>query len=205
LYYPNTTATTPHKLPPRRIPCVFLGYPTESKGYLCYDPSTRCVITSRHVYFDETVFPFRSSSSSSVPTDHPPAPPCDMQFVSAPRSQCRRCLPALPPPPTHAQASPLATTVVPAEPPLTESATLMPPHIAPHIAEPNTPPTPLSEPFVETNAQPPDPAPSAPMHNDPNMSPEIPAVTHPPSCRTTASASAAPHHPMITRARDGIR
>jgi hypothetical protein len=205
LCYPNTTATTPHKLAPHNIPCVFLSYSAESKGYRCYNPSTRRVITSSHVYFNEIVFPFRSSYSTLVPMDSPLAPPCDMQFVSAPLPQRRWCLPALPPPLAHAPASPLATTAAPAEPPLTKSSMLMPPYIAPHVAEPNTPLAPPSEPFAETDAQPPDPAPSAPMHNDPNVSPEIPVATPPPSRRTTASASTAPRHPMIMRARDGIQ
>jgi hypothetical protein len=77
--------------------------------------------------------------------------------------------------------------------------------VALHIDEPNTPPAPLSEPFTKTDAQPLDHAPSALMHNDTNVSPEIPTATRPPSCRTTASTSAAPNHPMIMCACDGIR
>lgn len=33
LYYPNLLLTTPHKLAPRSTSCVFLGYPTNHKGY----------------------------------------------------------------------------------------------------------------------------------------------------------------------------
>jgi hypothetical protein len=77
--------------------------------------------------------------------------------------------------------------------------------IPPQITEPNMPPAPPSKPFVEIDVQPLDPVPSAPMHNDLNMSLEIPAATHAPSHRTTASTSAAPHHHMITHACDGIR
>ncbi|KAK1603031.1 hypothetical protein QYE76_059298 [Lolium multiflorum] len=31
--YPNTAATAAHKLAPRSLPCVFLGYPANTKGY----------------------------------------------------------------------------------------------------------------------------------------------------------------------------
>jgi hypothetical protein len=41
LCFPNTTATALHKLAPRSSKCVFLGYPTDHKGYRCYDLSTR--------------------------------------------------------------------------------------------------------------------------------------------------------------------
>ncbi|RLN40513.1 hypothetical protein C2845_PM01G16250 [Panicum miliaceum] len=61
LCFPNTTATTPHKLAPRSAPCVLLGNPDNTKGYRCYDPVTRRVLTSRHVVFDARV-PFSSGS-----------------------------------------------------------------------------------------------------------------------------------------------
>ncbi|WVZ85642.1 hypothetical protein U9M48_032542, partial [Paspalum notatum var. saurae] len=51
--YPNTTATASHKLSPHSTPCVFIGYPTDHRGYRCYDINTGRVLTSRHVVFDE--------------------------------------------------------------------------------------------------------------------------------------------------------
>jgi hypothetical protein len=36
LCFPNLSATTPHKLAPRSAPCVFIGYPSEHKGYRCW-------------------------------------------------------------------------------------------------------------------------------------------------------------------------
>ena len=56
--YPNTSATQPHKLHHRSMRCIFLGYPPDFRGYRCLDPATGKVRISRHVTFDEHVFPF---------------------------------------------------------------------------------------------------------------------------------------------------
>jgi hypothetical protein len=58
LCYPNTSATTAHKLPPRSVPCVFLSYLSSHKGYRCINLVTQQLIISRHVTFDETMLPF---------------------------------------------------------------------------------------------------------------------------------------------------
>jgi hypothetical protein len=83
LCYPNLSATTPHKLSPRSAACVFLGYPPSQKGYRCLDLSTRKIIISRHVVFDETHFPFAASKPRPDSFDFllqdilpAPAPPC---------------------------------------------------------------------------------------------------------------------------------
>jgi transposase InsO family protein len=55
LCYPNISATTAHKLSPRSVPCVFLGYSTSHKGYRCLNLVTQQLIISRHIIFDETV------------------------------------------------------------------------------------------------------------------------------------------------------
>lgn len=56
--YPNVSATADHKLVPRSVACIFLGYPSEHKGYRCLDLSTSRLIISRLVTFDKTSFPF---------------------------------------------------------------------------------------------------------------------------------------------------
>jgi hypothetical protein len=61
--YPNTTATTPHKLFPRSTRCVFLCYSADHKGYRCLDLSTNRLIVSQHVVFDEDSFPLAASPS----------------------------------------------------------------------------------------------------------------------------------------------
>jgi hypothetical protein len=56
--YPNLSSTATHKLALLSAACVFLGYPSEHKGYRCLDLSTNRIIISRHVIFYETSFPF---------------------------------------------------------------------------------------------------------------------------------------------------
>lgn len=58
LCYPLFPSTTINKLQARSTPCVFLGYPPNHRGYKCYDLSSRKIIISRHVIFDESQFPF---------------------------------------------------------------------------------------------------------------------------------------------------
>ena len=72
LCYPNLQATSAHKLASRSTACVFLGYPSSHKGYRCLDLSTRRIIISRHVIFDESRFPFADSS---------PAPDSSLDFL----------------------------------------------------------------------------------------------------------------------------
>jgi hypothetical protein len=64
--FPNQTATAPNKLTARSSACVLLGYPSDHRGYRCFDLATRRVITSRHVTFDERQFPFHHVQSATV-------------------------------------------------------------------------------------------------------------------------------------------
>ncbi|CAI5954920.1 unnamed protein product [Closterium sp. NIES-65] len=55
------------KLSPRAAPCVFLGFPTDAPGWQFYHPSSRRVLSSQDVTFDESVpfyrlFPYRTPS-----------------------------------------------------------------------------------------------------------------------------------------------
>ncbi|CAI5936965.1 unnamed protein product, partial [Closterium sp. NIES-64] len=60
------------KLSPRAAPCVFLGFPTDAPGWLFYHPSSRRVLSSQDVTFDESVpfyrlFPYRTPSLPPPP------------------------------------------------------------------------------------------------------------------------------------------
>jgi histone deacetylase 1/2 len=64
LCYPNVTSTTKHKLGPPSLPCVFLGYPSNHRG----EP----VLISRHIVFDETIFPFQIAAVALTVQQVPP-------------------------------------------------------------------------------------------------------------------------------------
>jgi hypothetical protein len=87
LCYPLLCPYNSHKLQPRLVECVFLGYPTNAKGYLCYDPKSQKYYTSRHVLFTESIFPFTQQTSTTPYT--PPSPTwlnTNLYFHSCPLS-----------------------------------------------------------------------------------------------------------------------
>ena len=66
LCFPNLNYSNLHKLAPRSTPCLFLGYPSNHKGYRCMDLKTNRIIISRHVCFDESIFPAATSKGTSA-------------------------------------------------------------------------------------------------------------------------------------------
>ena len=65
LCYPNINHSHAHKLSPRSRPCLFLGYPSQHRGYRCLDLQTNRIIISRHVIFDENSFPAAKSETTN--------------------------------------------------------------------------------------------------------------------------------------------
>lgn len=57
LCFPWLGPYTKNKLEPKSKPCLFLGYCTNQSAYRCKDLHSNRIFVSRHVIFDETVFP----------------------------------------------------------------------------------------------------------------------------------------------------
>ncbi|CAI5493928.1 unnamed protein product [Closterium sp. Naga37s-1] len=60
------------KLSPRAVPCVFLGFPPDAPGWQFYHPTSRRVLSSQDVTFDESVpfyrlFPYRTAPLPPLP------------------------------------------------------------------------------------------------------------------------------------------
>ncbi|KAK6781838.1 hypothetical protein RDI58_019634 [Solanum bulbocastanum] len=53
-----------HKLSSRSLPCIFIGYSSQYKGYRCLDPATSRIYVTRHARFDEHSLPFSRTTSS---------------------------------------------------------------------------------------------------------------------------------------------
>ncbi|CAI7882630.1 unnamed protein product [Closterium sp. NIES-53] len=77
--------TSADKLSARAIPCVFLGFVPDAPGWQFYHPTSRRVLPSQDVTFDESVpfyrlFPYRSAPSPPPPLFLAPGPPPVVPF-----------------------------------------------------------------------------------------------------------------------------
>jgi hypothetical protein len=200
--YPNTSATAPHKLSPRSTRCLFLGYSPDHKGYRCLDLTSHRIIISRHVIFDEDVFPLAGSTpptdlDSLLESDPIPPPPAPrLAPLPAPRA-------ATTPPlmtsstPRAAPSTPPAPRVAPSTPPTSRAAPSTTP--MPRVA-PSTMPAPRAAPSTPTRFA----NPTVVYHR---RAPAIPAALDVPAVRSESSVyhPVAIHrdpghvHPMVTR------
>ncbi|CAI7871310.1 unnamed protein product, partial [Closterium sp. NIES-53] len=65
--------TSADKLSSRGVPCVFLGFPPDARGWQFYHPTSRRVLSSQDVTFDKSVSYYRLFPYRTAP--HPPPPP----------------------------------------------------------------------------------------------------------------------------------
>lgn len=120
LCYPWLRPYTSHKLEPRSIACIFVGYPPTQSAYYCLDPTTNKNFTSRHVKFIDDKFPYCQLCAHPTPT------------VSTTFTEwCSVNIPILSPPPP----STIPSTVPSASPP-------SPPSPPPTFPQSNPPPPP---------------------------------------------------------------
>ncbi|WVY96579.1 hypothetical protein V8G54_028730 [Vigna mungo] len=68
LCFPGIKPYANHKLSPKSAMCVFVGYLADQHAYLCLDPTTRRIYTSRHVKFVESEFPYSSLAPQASPS-----------------------------------------------------------------------------------------------------------------------------------------
>ncbi|CAI7906309.1 unnamed protein product [Closterium sp. NIES-53] len=77
--------TSADKLSSRAVPCIFLGFPADAPGWQFYHPTSRRVLSSQDVTFDESVsyyhlFPYRTALPPPLPPPFflaPGVPPVD--------------------------------------------------------------------------------------------------------------------------------
>lgn len=61
-----------HKMDFRSKNCIFIGYSAGHRDYKCLDVSTGKVFVPRHVVFDESLFPYKTSQSNDPPNHETP-------------------------------------------------------------------------------------------------------------------------------------
>ncbi|XP_074293743.1 uncharacterized protein LOC141620890 [Silene latifolia] len=132
LCYPLIPSTQINKLQARSLPCVFLGFPDQHRGYKCLDLRTNKIILSRHVRFDESTFPF---AKTTIPASR------TYDFLDGDVSPS-----LLPPIPWSSSAQPITPNPLSPTPTQPASPTAPP---TPHSPEPpNSPPS--TEPVPHT-------------------------------------------------------
>ncbi|KAL9239991.1 hypothetical protein vseg_014258 [Gypsophila vaccaria] len=132
LCYPWLRPYTSHKLDNRSIACIFVGYSPTQYAYLCLDPKTNRLYSSRHVRFIDTHYPLKNTTSITHPTTPTPLPWLPLLHPTTPTASAPAPSATTTPPPLPPAAPPLTPT--------TPAAILSSPHV---MTTPNpSPPTP---------------------------------------------------------------
>ncbi|GJS87404.1 ribonuclease H-like domain-containing protein [Tanacetum coccineum] len=185
--YPN------HKLEPRAAPSIFLGHASNHRGYRCLELSTKKIIISRHVTFDETVFPYSSHQTTTTPTTY--------SFLDDTYD-----LPSIIPQPTVTQPT---STPIPNEPmtPLAQTPNTPTPSDVVQMQSPthgtNTPataPIPSSNPEPTTHNSP-TPTPIDSSHST-TQNLHLNHTDSLPNSNPVSNPNSVSIHPMVTRFRD---
>ncbi|KAI3719151.1 hypothetical protein L6452_20045 [Arctium lappa] len=168
-----------HKLSPRSLPCIFIGYSPQYKGYRCLDPLTSRVYISRHARFDEANFPCDGIQSAT---------PISALQITTFMDKALDNLPSATSPPKPSP-TPTVSSITP--------CTLCMDHSPYHVATSPSHTPPIS-PSPNTDTQSPE---SSPIPTPPPP----PLPTHPPSPPPPPPPPPSlPTHPMTTRAKAGI-
>ena len=175
LCFPWLRPYAPNKLENRSLPCVYLGYSLTQSGYQCLDPVSARVYTSRHVRFNENVFPYHTLINPAPlpkPQDlvFPPEPYTIIPVPSLIRSSSSAVNNQVPASDT--------SSVIPAEAPRSEPAAISPAATSPAV------PSPAATPSAVPSTAVPSPAAASPV---------VPPVVQPPV-----------RHSMTTRSRNNI-
>ena len=221
-----------HKFNLRSTQCILLGYVTNAKGYLCLDPKSNRLYTSRHVIFDENTFPFShiSSISTSSSSSHHNSwlsnllffEACSHNSILGPHPST--ILPhtsILGPHPSTILSHPSNPCPIPiisplAQPPFTQTAQPVPssslcPNTCPPLTLAQHPLPQPAQPVPHILAQHPLPQPAQPVpHITPQPEstsalPDSPIPDLQPSSSSPALPPLIPNtHPMTTRSKSGI-
>uniref|UniRef100_A0A2N9FT93 Integrase catalytic domain-containing protein n=1 Tax=Fagus sylvatica TaxID=28930 RepID=A0A2N9FT93_FAGSY len=163
LCFPYLRPYNTHKLQPRSTPCLFLGYPSHTKGYICLDPISHRIYISRHFVFNESEFLPHLSLPSAAHTVHVTSTFDPLPWLLVMMHSCSH-IPLVDPlsPSVHIPIT------LPDSPPL-------PPIITPSSVSAEPIPTPPSESITEPHSSGSATAPSPP----PLPIPLVPINTHP--------------------------
>ena len=172
LCYPWLKPYSASKLHPKSKPCLFLGYSTSQSAYKCLDPTTNRIYLSRHVKFEEEIFPLQTRNKNH-------------EFTNLTREVCGGSSKQ------ENVTSPLPVTNLP-------TSYLPTPTISTHTQDTNTDSIPQNEepsPTIEV-ASPPHTLPSSPPSSSShqNPSPTSSSSHHPTTNRPTRSRKPNPKY-----------
>ena len=190
--FPLLTPYNKHKLQPKFVPCIFLGYPFTSKGYTCLDPSSHRIYTSRHVLFNETVFPGLHTSDQSKSSPQITALSFDIWLNTLHPLHC--CAQNQAPIPTVLDSIPTLPPTLHTDTPIIPSASVLP-------HSPNqSPAVPILVPCPDSSFTAPTPD-AIPLSTHPSESTLLPSE---PSTTTSDTTLPISQQPMQTRSKNGI-